>query len=390
MRDAERITKAAKLVAKATEKHKVVAVISAMGKTTDELLGIAKAAAQSQDHVDDIIAMGERTSARVFTSALAKEGIKAGYLDVEDPDWPLITDEKHGDANVMLHETKERAQKSISARLEKLDVCVLPGFIGKTKAGRVTTIGRGGSDSTAYVVGGALNAERIILVSDVSGIMSADPKLVDAPRRIEEISVEKLVGLADSGVKFIHKKSLSYKPKHVDVKLISNQSESIEADGTRITGAMPDLEVEAISKEPAAAITIVGKELSSDPATMVELFNQVASEKSSLLGFSANHDAIVLYCLEKDAEKLSKKLHAHFLSFKQMLGLSLRKDLAVLRINGIGLQETPGSMARVADALTSQRINIFGEFTVMSQIFVLVPYSEEKRARELVSHALDA
>jgi aspartate kinase len=115
---------------------------------------------------------------------------------------------------------------------------VIAGFVGKTKDGKITTLGRGGSDTTAFLLAQGINANQVVLVTDADGIMSSDPKIISSPKLLSTIDVNTLVGLADSGAKFIHSKALKYKPKDIDVKVISNAHGDLSRAGTIITGGL--------------------------------------------------------------------------------------------------------------------------------------------------------
>ncbi len=122
--------------------------------------------------------------------------------------------------------------------MEKGIIPVVAGFLGKTKDGKITTLGRGGSDTTAFILAEALNADEIVLVTDADGILSGDPKIVSNPERLKKIDVNTLVGLADSGAKFIHSKALKYKPKNINVRVINHSHGNLSKEGTVITGAL--------------------------------------------------------------------------------------------------------------------------------------------------------
>lgn len=388
--DSDKISHAAHLVAKKTkEGKKVVVVISAIGKTTDHLVKLANGNfTASPKQMDEVLAMGERTSCRIFNAALSSHNLKSDFLDIDYSDWPIITDDIHGSANIILDITKKKAREAISKRLGGLDILIIPGFIGKSNEGETTTIGRGGSDATAYVIADSLGVKEVILVSDVEGIMTADPKIIKNPELIDEIHVDKLVGLADSGVKFMHKRALAYKPDDVSVKLISNTSESLDVKGTIITGSMSDLEVDIISKGEAGSITIVGEGITEKPKTLSDILRVLHDLGVPLYGMSADHGSIVMYLEQKGIDRAMEQLHSIVIKSNETLAIARRSGLSVLRINGIGLQETPGSISRAATILRKNGINIFGQYTVMSQIFLLVGYGTEKKAKELVEREL--
>ncbi len=214
--DHERLSRAvAAVVSEAKKGTHIAVVVSAMGKTTDVLLNTMKNTSNGKldkRELDDILSMGERTSVRIFAAALRTNDVESRYFDPHHDDWPIITDAAFSNANPILDECKKRIRESVLPVVEKGEVPVIAGFVGRTVDGRITTLGRGGSDTTAFILAEALQADEIVLVTDANGIMSADPKIIANPKRLAEIDVNALVGLADSGAKFVHSKALKYKP----------------------------------------------------------------------------------------------------------------------------------------------------------------------------------
>lgn len=176
----ECILKAVTAVAREANKGtQIVVTVSAMGKTTDQLFQAAKNASNGKvekGELDEILAMGERTSIRIFAVALKAQGIQSRYLDPLDPDWPIITDDVFSDANPILDKCEERIQQYVLPLVERGVVPVIAGFLGRTPNERITTLGRGGSDTTAFILAKALRADEVILVTDAEGIMSLIPR----------------------------------------------------------------------------------------------------------------------------------------------------------------------------------------------------------------------
>src|SRR3989304_9972221 len=260
--DHERLSKAvASVVNEAKRGTRIAVVVSAMGKTTDVLMSTAKNTSNGklQKHeLDDILSMGERTSVRIFSVALRNSGVEARYFDPLDNDWPIVTDSAFSNANPLLEECKTRIRQNVLPVVEKGTIPVIAGFRGRTVDGKITTRGRGGSDTTAFILADALNADEIVLVTDADGIMSGDPKAVQNPRRLSEIEVNTLVGLADSGAKFIHSKALKYKPKNINVKVINHVHGDLSKEGTLITGALAtELDAEIAHPSPVTEITVI-------------------------------------------------------------------------------------------------------------------------------------
>jgi len=392
--DGARILKAIKAVSDEVKNGtKVAVVVSAIGKTTDNLIETAKQACGSDVSVkelDDILSMGERTSARVFTAGLRECGVETRYFDPADDEWPIITDEAFNNAKPAVPLCEELVQRHVQPVMERGVVPVIPGFIGKTKDGSITTLGRGGSDTTAFILGKALKADQIVLVTSVEGIMTADPKVVSKPRVLREIGVEALAGLADSDVKFIHKKALKYKDPSIDVKVIDYNAGRLDSEGTIIHGGLPkELAVDVAYERPVVAVTIVGKALADSPKVLSRVVEEVRKVGASNLGMSTNADSLILYLPEENASRLLEALHTVVLEHhSETLALAARRNLAFIKVRGVGLEETPGVIGSIAGPLHENAINIAGILTITSSILVFVDWVERERVIKLVQEAL--
>jgi len=391
--DHEQILRAVTAVAKEYQRGSQIAVIvSAMGKTTDTLFAAAKNSSNGKLHkkdLDEILAMGERTSIRIMAAALKAQGVKSRYVDPHDPEWPIITDDVFSDANPILDVCYKRVEQNILPLVESGVVPVIAGFVGRTEDNKITTLGRGGSDTTAFILAKALDADELILVTDAEGIMSADPKLIDSPKRLPEIDVATLVGLADSGTKFIHRKALKYKDASVKVRVIRHVHGDLNVEGTVIRGAISsELDASLASPSPAMSITVVGKGVSKQPEVIKEL-TETVEKYAELLGLSVNYDSMILYASENsDSKTLLEKVHDVILSHKETIAMSVRKQLAFLKIKGVDLEKTPGLTGRIAEVLRLNEINIFGLITITSSIMLFVNWDEKDKVIKLVKNAL--
>jgi len=391
--DDPRIFRAAKAVAKEAAKGtRVVVVVSAMGKTTDFLMETSRRAcggSASDEELDDILSMGERTSARIFSTALKANKVKCRYLDPADPEWPIITDRTFTNAKPILPICEKLIRKYVSPLLEHENVVIVPGFIGKTEEGKITTMGRGGSDTTALIVARALSVDQVILVTDVDGIMTGDPKIIKSPKMLKDVDVNTLIGLADSGAKFIHQKALKYKDPAIEIKVINQALGDLESEGTIVHGAiLNDLIVEAAYPSPAMSVTIVGDAISEAPEILQEVFQRIKEAEVPTLGVSINHNSLILYLPENGENSLLEAMHSIVTSHGQTLALAVRKNLAFIRVKGTRLEETPGIISRIAEALFSGGINIFGIFTITSSVSVFVDLNDREKATELIQKSI--
>lgn len=387
--DGARIRNAARAVVKELARGtRVAVVVSAMGRTTDILSDTVRASAErglSSREVDDVLAMGERTSARILAAALRSEGVESHYFDPADDSWPIITDDAFSNARPNLAVSQGLVERHILPLLEKGVVPVVPGFVGKTTDGAVTTLGRGGSDTTAFILARAIHADQVILATSVEGVMTADPRLIRNAKVIREIEAEALAGLSDTDVKFIHKKALRYKDPGIDAKVIDYSAGSLEVEGTIIKGGLPQEIVATLAyDEPVLAATVVGRALATPPLFLGRVAEQVARTGVSRLGMSTNSNCLILYLPEKGSQDLLERLHSLVLEHpKEAFGLATKRNLALIKFTGVGLEETPGVIGRIAGPMHENAINIAGMLTIASSILLFVSWDDRDRVLEL-------
>ncbi|MDR0319073.1 MAG: aspartate kinase [Nitrososphaerota archaeon] len=391
--DHERLLKAVMAVVSEVKRGvKVAVVVSAMGKTTDVLMATAKNTSDgklAKHELDDILAMGERTSIRIFATALRNNGVDACYFDPVEDKWPIITDDSFQNANPDIGECSKNIKSCVLPLIEKGTVPVIAGFVGKTKEGKITTLGRGGSDTTAFIMGEGIGADQIILVTDAEGIMSSDPKIIQNPKLLPEINVNTLVGLADSGAKFIHSKALKYKPKNIDVKVMSNKHDDLNKSGTIIKDALAwELDAEIASTTPVAEITVIGKGISGNIKIITEMFEKVR-QHTTLLGMSMNANSVIFYINQGDnIIELFNQIHQITIDNKETIAMAVKKDLSFIQTSGVGLEETHGIIGKISEDLRQAGINISGILTITSSILLFVDWSEKEKALKLIRTSL--
>jgi len=390
--DKDRIKKASRLIAKETAKGtRVVVVVSAMGKMTDQLIGLVdQGSAKSPDKtdLDDILAMGERTSVRVFASALKTQGLDVRYFDPTDAEWPIITDDQFSDANPIVELCIQRVREHVVPLLDSGTVPVIAGFVGRSTGGRISTIGRGGSDTTAFIMAKAIGADEVVLVTDADGILTADPKLIPTARRLEKIDVRTLIGLADSGTKFIHRKALRYKDPDIPVRVINRNKDDLDADGTIITsGISSEIEVGFSSATPIMAVTIVGKGISENPDILARVVREIRNH-STLDGLSANFDSVIFYVPQTSSNSIITAIHAAVTEYGEALAMAVQNDLAFLTVKGVGLEDTPGIIGRISTRLRENGINIYGILTLASSILFFVSWDHKELSLSLMKQVV--
>ena len=202
--DVERIERAADKIRREVELgNKVVVVVSAMSGVTNTLVGYCDEISKLQDlrEYDTVVSAGEQITAGLMSMALQKRGVSARRW----MGWqiPFITNEMHGKARITDIDTTE-----INKRLAENEVAVIPGFQGVTPRNRISTLGRGGSDTSAVAMAAALEADRCDIYTDVDGVYTTDPRIVPQARKIDKISFEEMMELASLGAKVLQTRSV--------------------------------------------------------------------------------------------------------------------------------------------------------------------------------------
>jgi aspartate kinase len=363
-----------------------------MGKTTDVLLTTAKNTSNgklAKHELDDILSMGERTSVRIFATALRNNGVDACYFDPMDSNWPIISDDSFQNANPLLDECDKNIKEHVLPIVEKGTVPVIAGFVAKTKDGKITTLGRGGSDTTAFILADGIGADQIVLVTDADGIMSSDPKIIASSELLPTIDIATLVGLADSGAKFIHSKALKYKPKKIDAKVISNAHGDLNHIGTLIKGGLAsDLDAEIAYPTAVSEVTVIGNGMSAHPQIITQIIEKV-KEQSMLLGLSMNTNSIILYVPQTEKiGDLFNQIHQITVNNEETIAMAVKKDLVFIKTSGVGLEETHGIIGRISEDLRVNGINISGILTITSSILLFVDWNEKEKALKLIKNSL--
>ena len=389
----ERIRSGAKAVYREYKNGAEVAVVvSAMGHTTDEIIKATKEGTNgkvSARELDDIMAMGEQTSARVFAAALCSLGADARYIDPKQHEWPVVTDSNFGFANVNLAETRMRTKKFIFPLMKKRVIPVLCGFLGKDKQGNITTIGRGGSDITGFLVGECLDANEVIIVTDAEGVMTADPNKIRRARLIKRISVEEMRDLAHFGAQVMHPRAMSYKNPHINAKVIHFRHGNLSVRGTTIVGPK---EVEFVGvrayEKPLAMLTIVGEEMQTTPGILVKSATPLSKAGINILGVSIGPRSFSIYVMEEDSRLALELLHKSITRHGMMKSVTSEGNIALLIAESERFIYMPGAIAKLSEPLARARINIIEILSSRASISFFVNWDDREKALMLLRRAM--
>ena len=394
LKDGARIRDAARSVVKEHMKGtKVVVIASATSNTTDELIKLSDDAVGSfltDSQKAEIMAMGERTSARLLKSAIEAEGVKAEVIDPYSDLWPIITDSNFLEAKIDF-EKSEHKINTLKILLNQGIIPVICGFLGKGKNDEVTTLGRGGSDITAFIIADCLDADEIIIISDVDGIMSSDPTQIEKAKLLKEISVEELRNLSPKGVRLIHPHALKYKTPELKAKVINCSHNDLTAPGTEIIGPFEEDSIKTASlyPDPLSIIAIVGDTITSKVGLLSELTNYMADNNLNIYKLTVGDNSITVFVDKTDSQRAYHTLHDFVLKSSTFNSLSLGRDVALITIVNLDIVEKPGIIAAITEQLRKNSIKILEINSSQTAIVLIVDWADGAKACELINEILE-
>jgi aspartate kinase len=375
----EKIKHAADLVVKSPYKEKVV-VVSAMGNATDSLITtITQIGNVNDEDYAEIVSMGERTSARVFCSALSAAGAKAVVFDPADANWPVITDSSFRDAKPDAERTRALTQRFVTPVLRRA-IAVVCGFLGKDPQGHVTTLGRGGSDTTALLLAKCLEADEVILVKETSGVLSADPRIVPEARPLDKLDVHEMFDLAQGGAKIVKPESLKHKLPDQKLRIVSFTSKNLAEDGTEITGSFNINSVETKSHRNLMAINVVCEVRAEN---LQRVFSVLSGKP--IYGVSSGRRSLTVFTTDGNVREILRKLHA----LEGFRAISHKENVALLQVSHPMFVDSPGGVAQISTALSQNGINIIEVTTSKATINVFIEENQLKKATEAINHVFE-
>jgi len=373
----DRIDRAADSVARAVEGgHQIAVVASAMGSTTDELLEDITFDADESDRAE-IVSMGERTSVRMLKAALTARGIDAVFLEPGDPEWPVVTNER---GEVDVEETRARARK-LAARLEDV-VPVITGFLAEDHEGNVTTLGRGGSDTTAVMLGHYMDADEVVIVTDVEGIMTGDPHVVEGARNVGEITVDELRNLSFRGAEVVAPSALTYKDADLDVRVIHYQHSDLLTGGTSIEGEFEN--IIDMRDAPLACLTVAGRAIRNSHGILARLSGALSEAGVNVDGVASGMDSITFYVDEDVAERAENILHREVVAEDTLSSVTVTDDVAVIRVLGGDFPSQTGVVREIVDPIADAGISLHDVITSATSVAAFVPWDDRERALKAV------
>ena len=360
--DAGRITRAARrIVDKREEGQQVVAVLSARGKTTDELIAMAEEVSANPDprEMDMLLSTGERISCALCAMAIHDLGHRA--ISLTGSQAGIVTDESHTKALIL----DVRAERIRSA-LESDSIVLVAGFQGVSSTGRdVTTLGRGGSDTSAVAVAAALDADVCEIYTDVSGVFTADPRIVPDARKLETVSFEEMLEMAASGAGVLQLRSLEYARNHgVRIHCRSSFDEQpgtfvvAEAEGDTMEQPLITAVTHSTSE---ARITLIG--VPDAPGAAARIFKALAGANVNVDMIvqnepaSAGGRAEISFTVPREDLRVAQEA-LEGLAGEAFGEIHTHEEMGKVSLVGAGMRSHPGVAAKVFTVLAEENVNI--------------------------------
>ncbi|MFB6113772.1 MAG: aspartate kinase [Halodesulfurarchaeum sp.] len=377
-----RIERAADSIAEAVaDGHQIAVVASAMGNTTDELLDSITFDAEDQDRAE-IVSMGERTSVRMLKAALSSRGVNAEFIEPGHPDWPVVANEV-GEVNV--EETQKRA-KRLARTLEET-VPVITGFLAENEEGNVTTLGRGGSDTTAVMLGRYMEADEVVIVTDVEGVMTGDPNVVEGARNVGEITVDELRNLSFRGAEVVAPSALTYKDEDLAVRVIHYQHSDLLSGGTQIEGQFEHM-IDMLER-PLSCLTVAGRAIRNQPGVLARLSQALSREDINVDAVASGMDSITFYVDEDIAEHAETVLHDEVVEDPTLSSVTVQDGIAVIRVLGTEFPNRPGVVQSIVDPIADAHINLIDAITSATSVAVFVAWEDREETLEIIQREFE-
>ncbi|HEV7474456.1 MAG TPA: lysine-sensitive aspartokinase 3 [Pyrinomonadaceae bacterium] len=324
---------------------------------------------------DAIVSHGERLSSAMFAAVLSENGVASGYVDAR---LCLVTDDEHGCAAPLMLETFSSSQKQLQPLIESDTVPVLGGFIGATVSGDTTTLGRGGSDYTAALIGAALEANEIQIWTDVPGVLTADPRLVPNARTVPHLSFEEAAELAYFGAKVLHPKTLHPAiERDIPVRICNSRAQ--ESGSTLVVGET--------EKSPQTVKAIAHKtEVTTVQITSTRMLGAYGFLRALFEVFEEHRTAVDVVTTSEVSVSLTlddtTSLPAIVADLEKLGTVSVEEKCAILCVVGEGLRSTPGIAARIFSTISDINVSLISQGSSRINLTFAV---EASRVRETVS-----
>ena len=362
----------------------VVVVLSAMGKYTDVLIDMAKEINPNppKREMDMILTTGEQQSVALMSMAMASLGVPAVSLNAFQV--AMHTSSVYSNARIKRIDTER-----IRNELEQHKIVIVTGFQGVNKYDDYTTLGRGGSDTTAVAIAAALHADKCEIYTDVDGVYTADPRKVPGARKLDQVTYDEMLELATLGAGVLHNRSVELAKKYGVRLVVRSSLNTNEGTVVRRGSKMEKMIVSGVAADSdAARVAVVG--LKDEPGVAFKLFNALAKQNINIdmilqsIGRHGKKD-ISFTCTDEDADN-AKKIIEDEMDFEE---IDVDKDVSKVSIVGAGMQTNAGVAAKMFEALYDANINIRMISTSEIRVTVLINEKHTERALNAIHDKFD-
>ncbi len=365
--------------------YDVVVVLSAMGKTTDELIKLAHTVNNRppKRELDMLMTTGEQVSVAMMAIAMDAMGVRAVSLNAFQV--AMHTTSKYGSARLKRIDTDR-----IMHELEDRKIVLVTGFQGVNKYDDLTTLGRGGSDTTAVALAAALHADACEIYTDVDGVYTADPRHVPTARKLKEITYDEMLELATLGAGVLHNRSVEMAKKYGVVLVVRSSLNLSEGTVVKENAKMERMLISGVAVDKDAdRISVIG--LKDQPGVAFRLFDVLAKANVNVdmilqsIGRDGTKD-ISFTCSNGDMDDAVRAIEANRerLQYKE---INFNEDVAKVSIVGAGMMTNPGVAAKMFEALYNEDININMISTSEIRVTVLIDEKDADRAANAVHDA---
>ncbi|MBS3817258.1 MAG: hypothetical protein KGY76_06815 [Candidatus Thermoplasmatota archaeon] len=329
-KDGETLKKSVEKIERCLTKDIIpIIVISALHGLTDTLEDIGRNNIENQaGNEDEILAEGEILSARILHRILDHKGLESKCLRAEEDDFPIVLKRSDGTQKIDLSKTQSKIDSVVKPLVNREIIPIIPGFIGKTDDKKIKTLERGGSDTSAVVLGSALQLPEVVLLKDVPGILRCDPDIRESEELLEEIDVEKALQLGNNGSEVINPNALRYKRKNTKIRIVNFDNNEFFQEGTKIVGEFEVFKEIDIS-HPVSLVSLLtnGKKVQIDG--YLESLRE--SDVKCLSRFESN-DSYSFCVQEKKADDVVDNWQDEIREKDDDILIGLEDDLSILEI----------------------------------------------------------
>ncbi len=332
--------------------------VEELEKVLTGIIYVGELTPKSRDYV---LSFGERLSAPVICGTLRDLGLNSEFFTGGEAG--ITTDSNFGEANPLMNLTEHQVKAKLAPLFEKGTVAVVTGYIAATQEGTVTTLGRGGSDYTATILGAALSADEVWIWTDVDGLMTSDPKVVPSARILPELSFQEASEMAIFGAKAMHPRALEPAMQQnipVRIRGISNPDNPgtliLEEPKTRAGSLVKAVNV----VKNVALVTVSGAVMVGAPGTAGKIFEVLGNSKINILMISQSvSEANISFVVQRNLlEKAVSMLEITLLGKGMIRSVTAEDDVCVIAIVGEGMRGTPGMASRLFTAVAKKGINV--------------------------------